>query len=287
MKILTAIDGSRYSTWAIDALRRLPLAGTPQIRILHVLEQAVLVRPWIAPPLVSQPSADRRKAVQRAGRLTQRAAGRLSRRWKSVRTLVERGPVADTIARTAGRERADLLVMGSRGLSDVQAFLMGSVSQQAVTYAPCSVLVVKKPLRSVRTVLLAADGSVWSRRALAFLIALLQPAGIDVVVLTVQDASIVDDAPADETTGPRVLQTLRRAGFAARALPAAGHAAAMIIDAARRHRADLVIVGSRGLTGLRRFLLGSVSRQVVKYCPCAVLVVRGRPGQSSGRDRIR
>ncbi len=53
-----------------------------------------------------------------------------------------------------------------------------------------------------------------------------------------------------------------------------GHAAEEILKTAKRIRADLVVVGSRGLTGLRRFLLGSVTHKVARHAPCSVLVVR-------------
>ena len=51
-------------------------------------------------------------------------------------------------------------------------------------------------------------------------------------------------------------------------------AAEEILKASQRIRADLVVMGSKGLTGLRRILLGSVSHKVVRYAKCSVLVVR-------------
>jgi nucleotide-binding universal stress UspA family protein len=55
---------------------------------------------------------------------------------------------------------------------------------------------------------------------------------------------------------------------------ALGHEVQEILKTARQQRADLVIVGSRGLTGLRRFLMGSVAHTVSHHAPCSVLVVR-------------
>ncbi len=52
------------------------------------------------------------------------------------------------------------------------------------------------------------------------------------------------------------------------------HAAEEILKAAKRIRADLIVVGSKGLTGLRRFLLGSVAHKVARHAPCAVIVVQ-------------
>ena len=61
-----------------------------------------------------------------------------------------------------------------------------------------------------------------------------------------------------------------------------GHEAEEILKAAKRIRADLVVMGSKGLTGLRRFLLGSVSHKVVRYAPCSVLVVRQNLTSNAG-----
>jgi nucleotide-binding universal stress UspA family protein len=50
----------------------------------------------------------------------------------------------------------------------------------------------------------------------------------------------------------------------------------VLVDAALEERADLLVVGSRGRTGLARLLLGSVASHVATHAPCSVLVVRGR-----------
>ena len=53
-----------------------------------------------------------------------------------------------------------------------------------------------------------------------------------------------------------------------------GDAADAILDVAEEQRADLIIVGNRGMTGARRFLLGSVPNRVSHHAPCSVLIVR-------------
>ena len=81
----------------------------------------------------------------------------------------------------------------------------------------------------------------------------------------------------------RTLPMLERMGrrFAQQGLAvdhvfADGAPAEEILRAAERHRADLIVMGSKGLTGLDRYLLGSVSRKVARHAPCSVLVVRTR-----------
>jgi nucleotide-binding universal stress UspA family protein len=53
-----------------------------------------------------------------------------------------------------------------------------------------------------------------------------------------------------------------------------GDAADAIIDIAEEQRADLIVVGNKGMTGAKRFLLGSVPNRVSHHAPCSVLIVR-------------
>jgi len=53
-----------------------------------------------------------------------------------------------------------------------------------------------------------------------------------------------------------------------------GDPAEVIIDVATEQQADLIVVGSRGLTGIKRFLLGSVSHKVSQHAPHSVMIVR-------------
>lgn len=66
----------------------------------------------------------------------------------------------------------------------------------------------------------------------------------------------------------------RLAGVEAELFARQGDAADAIIDVAEEQRADLIVVGNRGMTGARRFLLGSVPNRVSHHAPCSVLIVR-------------
>lgn len=62
---------------------------------------------------------------------------------KDVRTVAQSGPVARTIVNYAKRQKADVILMGCRGLGDVEGMLLGSVSHKVVSLADCSVLTVR------------------------------------------------------------------------------------------------------------------------------------------------
>lgn len=67
---------------------------------------------------------------------------------------------------------------------------------------------------------------------------------------------------------------LRQAGAKATASAVHGHVGRELVELGRLSKADLIVVGSRGLTGSARYLLGSVSETVVKYANCPVLIFR-------------
>lgn len=73
-----------------------------------------------------------------------------------------------------------------------------------------------------------------------------------------------------------LLSRARKAGVRARALLLKGAAHEAIVRAARAHRADLVVIGTHGRTGVVRFFIGSVASRIVATASCPVLTVRGR-----------
>lgn len=279
MKIILAVDGSPYSEWAADLLLGLPLAQEPQILVMQVVERAI-VPPLIHSSLVQQYHEVVQKLLQGsledARQYTSRIARRLREHWKEVRPLVVTGSASEKIIERAREEKTDLIILGSRGLSNIQAFLLGSTSQKVVTYAPCSVLVVKRKPRAFQKVLLAVDGSQNSERALEFLTSTFQPQGIHTTVLYVWNYSFnpPKGLPKFATIEGRYCEAIRQAGFEARASFKTGHPAVRIVEAAHRRRVDLVVLGSRGLSSWKQFLMGSVSQKAVKYCQRSVLVVR-------------
>ena len=93
------------------------------------------------------------------------------------------------------------------------------------------------------------------------------------------------DAPADVQyeIGPRedvnlVLETAvadaKDAGVEVQTHPVEGDPAEAILKVAEQTKADLIVVGNKGMTGARRFLLGSVPNNVSHHAPCSVIIIR-------------
>lgn len=74
----------------------------------------------------------------------------------------------------------------------------------------------------------------------------------------------------------KAVARIAKAGFTVDSVIGKGDVREAIIDEAKQWPADLIVIGSHGAAGLRRFLLGSVAESVMRHAPCSVQVVRIR-----------
>ena len=204
------------------------------------------------------------------------------------------GRPATTIVDEAVRSRPDLVVVGSRGRGTFRTMLLGSVAAEVVDQAPCPVLVARTP--RLARIVLADDGSQDADRAAEIVTTWPIFQGLSVRVVSVAPvlgvltmAGPVKHEPASEEvarTVDRVRQAHQRialeraagltaAGIHARDETRTGDPAEEIVRVAGESEADLIVMGSRGRTGLTRALLGSVARNVLLHAPCSVLITRG------------
>ena len=210
----------------------------------------------------------------------------------TIDTMLAHGRVADMIAKVAKQKEADLLVVGSRGLSDAEHYLLGSVSRKVSALAPCPVLVVKRPLTSLSHVLFAADTSKHSQGACSFLCKQFLPDSARVTVLSIVEPAVTELASkylsrdqVEQISAPKrqaaeqLVEKLRARflaeGYAVTPEVQFDHVPDALLRQATSPTIDLLVAGSRGLTGSERLQLGSVSETLLKYAPCSVLIVRG------------
>jgi nucleotide-binding universal stress UspA family protein len=145
MKILVAIDGSEHADQAARAVQSRPWPAGSTIRVLSA------VPPTLPPPpapawtgvAVSYHEIQQRQRVA-AETLVARAADSLRRTELTVETSVRLGDPRHVIVDEAGEWSADLIIMGSRGLTGLKRWVLGSVAQYVVGHAPCSVEVVRQ-----------------------------------------------------------------------------------------------------------------------------------------------
>ena len=277
MKVLVAMDGSEYGEWGLDWVATLPFVKPPRVTALHVLDSA-----WLRLPFRTKLEVQRVKA--RAARTLSRTKQQLASLKLKGTAREEQGAVAQTILKRAPK-RDGLLVAGSKGLDALDRFLLGSVSTKLIQYATCPVLVVKGKAVPLRRIILGVDRSEASAKALEFVLAKFRPDGSNrnggrkpthVSVVHVMPFKY----PGGQEVGIRRrlveqdVQKLIEAGFTSQPVSVIGNPAEEILDVAATQHADLIVLGAKGLSGIDRFLLGSVSTRVVQHAKTAVLVVR-------------
>ena len=295
-KVLVATDSSKHTRAAVAMLLRLPLPEQVEATVLKVTPK--LDPNLCADAIIKQLSED-------AERFVSNEAKQLAEFGWQTRTLVREGHTAEQIVAAARELVCDLVVVGSHGMTGISRFMLGSVAQKVVKYANCSVLVGRvrdEPVSSGSSdvksadvppmrLLLAFDGSETANAAVALLSAIPLRDRSDVTVLgaltvTTKFNRMDITEQTLESWGRRKVELKAELDAAAERLrKATPHVRVIlrengpdpsreILDAARQLDADLIVVGHKGKSAIKRFLMGSVSNRVLHHSDRSVLVVR-------------
>jgi nucleotide-binding universal stress UspA family protein len=144
MKILLAIDDSKFSEAAIRAVTAEYRPGKTVVRLLHVVEPLELpYYPELAAPYPTEFRDIERRRLESGRKLAEHAAAKLRAAGFKADAIVREGHARPVIVDTAAKWRANLVVMGSHGRTGINRFLLGSVSEYVVRHAPCSVQIVR------------------------------------------------------------------------------------------------------------------------------------------------
>lgn len=294
MRVLLAIDGSMSSNRARDLVAGLPWPEGSVIRIVGVLERGpeLFGLPWI-PVIPENAAAIEADLLTQMRNALETAEREIVRPGLAVDQTLLRDHAARAIVDQAREFGAELIVVGSRGHSTMETMLLGSTSAEVVDHAPCPVLVAREP--QIGSIILADDGSAGAQGAAACVASWPILAGIPVTVVSVAEVAIpwagatpgiyeqvmesytesVDEARREfHEIARRRAEGLAQDGRPVQLEVREGDAAAEIVAAAGERKTDLIVIGTRGHTGLTRMLLGSVARKVLVHAPCSVLVVR-------------
>jgi nucleotide-binding universal stress UspA family protein len=248
--VLCAVDVSAES---VEAVRQAARLAEPEGRLVlvSVCEAGVAVH---AGMLATEVLADLREEAESA--LTT-ASGALPPGRIAETRLVE-GRAAELLLHLAAGEHATLLCAGAGGQRRATGILLGSTVTRLVHEAPCSVLVARAPLSGAfpSSIVVGVDGSPEAEAAARVAFALQERFGASLRVVAAAGGKGVD------------VQAVGRAHPDVEPVPAKPVEALV----AGREQPDLIVVGSKGLHGLRA--LGSVSERVAHRARCSVLVVR-------------
>ena len=300
MKILLAVDGSRYSEATIGLVKALGIGRKSEATVLTVIPEHVFIGGHTLFDLLGRSAAlktqVRKAEEEKALELLAKLSKSLATRGLKIETLVRRGSPADEIIKVCRSIQADLVLVGLKGTSDAPEFLLGGVAHKVIKYAPCSVLVAKKETKSIHKVLVPLDGSKHSDEVVQFLLRMPLPHHAEVFLMTVvqsfaaafvkaytldleRDRQIIAELQkAEEEAAERLMAEaengFRKGGCRVSAMVARGDPSPEILREAARRNVDLIALGTKGLTGVRSFLLGSVAQRTARYAKSSVLIVR-------------
>ena len=294
MRALLAYDGSAGADEAVGLAAAMDWPSNSALRVVSVFEPLMtpIAGSWDGGAAMA-PEVDESMTAYATDRM-RAVLVRLDSPDRSVESKVLRGRVADAIIDDARDFRADVVIVGSRGHGTIASLLLGSVSSEVVDQAPCPVLVARRA--NLSRVVFATDQSPSAQAAEAVLARSPIFAGVPIHVMSVADVVGPWTTGIAPTMDEMVLETyaadlreakaehkqiateaaarLRDSGRAVDVEVRVGDAAEEIIAVVEQQRADLVVLGSRGRTGLTRLLLGSVARNVLSGCTASVLIVR-------------
>jgi nucleotide-binding universal stress UspA family protein/nitrite reductase/ring-hydroxylating ferredoxin subunit len=252
-RIVLATDGSAFAESAEHVAATLARATkAKELLIVHTY----------ARPDRAQAAVERAEAAARAEGL-------------EPEVVLRDGVAAEDIVEVADVREADLIVLGSRGLS-LGAQIIGTVAAKVSRHAPCDVLLVRERPVGQRVegampyarMLLATDGSSTADRAARKGYALATRLGASVTLAFV----------GHPKTGELILKdtaaTIGEGAAPAAMLILQGDPAQAIMEAAAREGLDLIVVGNRGLAGAKGLFLASVPKKISEYAPCDVLIAR-------------
>ncbi|MEK6206620.1 MAG: universal stress protein [Chloroflexota bacterium] len=235
-------------------------------------------------------------ALRSAGEDIQNFAEPLRGAERTVEADALYGRPASAIIEEAERWRPDLIVVGAHGRGAVVSAVLGSVGAEVIDHAPCPVLVARTT--AVSSVVVAYDGSSDADAACRLVATGIFNAPVRVVsvahvveplssgvsptmrneVMAARREELARVREEHESLAKKAADSLREAGLDVTSEVRVGSAGEEILAAATPALADLIAMGTRGRTGLKRLLLGSVARKVLYGATCSVLVARGTSG---------
>jgi nucleotide-binding universal stress UspA family protein len=189
--------------------------------------------------------------------------------------LVKAEDSAEAIIEMVKERNYDLVVIGNRGPKS-ERFALGPVAEKVSMYASCPVLISKgKP--TLKKLLVAVDGSNQSNKAVDYAVELAKKFDAKLTLLHVEEKKLFKlERDLSQKIGEQFLLDAERrmddVEYEKKMI--AGNPWEIILDMAKAGNFDLVVMGSRGLSSVKRFLLGSVSAEVSMLVQSSVLLIR-------------
>ncbi len=295
-KILVPTDGSLPSLVAQELAAFMAKKLSSKVTVLHIVAHELMVPPERhrhvplgggvtqrhvpASPATSLPEAVASEITnwyhQKGSKAIADAVALFKEEGVPVdQKLVEHADPAETIIKEAQKGNYDVIVMGHSGEEEQEPHL-GSVAEKVSRHAKTPVLIVRGK-RQISKILVPVDGSENAEKTLQIAVLLAKKTDAKMTLLYVQESGLFKLRPkVTKEIGARILAnaTDQVEGIELEKKLESGDPAKIIIQTADKDDYDIIVMGSRGLGAIGRFLLGSVSDHVIHYANRSVLIVR-------------
>jgi nucleotide-binding universal stress UspA family protein len=278
-KILIAVAGLGRCEEMLKMLMEISSIQRASITILHV------VQPQVTAELMAE-------KLTAGGKILADAVEYLKLDPAKVNVRLKQGDPKDTVCEVAEEENADLIVMGSRGLSRLESILSNSVSQYVFQLTSRPMLLVKDDadIKRLSRIMVGYDNSIPAKESLKLALFCLRDIKGGQLLLTQikpdqKSADAVGKPEQDPIFAPAINEA-KKQGVAYKCIVAAGNPGKELCQAAAEFHADLIVLGSpdrrpsiaKNLPDLDRLLGSSISDYVRVKAPCPVLLTRSVVG---------
>ena len=281
-KVLVAIGGSPWSDAALSYAISLAAATEAELSILTVLASPVAY----TMPDVMASSELLMESIERQGQdLIGQASARTEAAGVSFNAVAKWGSVPETILQTAQEEQCDLIILGSRVITGWKRLMIGRTLNAVTARCDQPLLVVKHaPAVEMgqptwRRLLVATGGSPWSDVAVNHSLRLAQERGLEVCILSVDPSRGASRGALDDNSPAKDILANAEARAAASGVVYEAHLAygditEAVLETASSRQCDAIVMGSRGMTGLKRLMIGGISNAVAAKSHLPVMIVK-------------
>jgi nucleotide-binding universal stress UspA family protein len=264
MEILAGISGGKYCRIAARIAGQISKALDGEVTLLYV-------RPRVVTAYFGHRVSGASRSLEEEKEILEQGLFVLKRQGvEKTRTIRRSGEPAREILKESAKGYK-LLVTGTRDLRGIEKYLFGSVSSEIAQYAKVPVLVVRRNVE-LRRFLLCTDGSDHALEAEYCAGYLAKRLGAEITVFSagLKEEPVMEFTKQAVEKGREMLE--KNFGVKVRTKIATGDAAREILREAKDY--DLVVLGSRGLSRIKRLLMGHVSLKVLAHTSTNVLIVR-------------
>jgi len=295
-KLFVAIDFSPGSDEALRQAHQRAESTGARLAVCHIVPNELrsnLLFPHISRIAALKFPLETRRIAEAASARVAEITGRKDGEFE---LIIDDGTPQALILTRAEEWLADLIIVGSHGQTSAADALLGSVSDSIIRHAHCPVLIARPSKHTGHHILAGTDFSdpalpalraaadeakrVGGQLTLIHSLDLLwTPMAYPSMAFGGEPFNISPDQIQELETiaAQRLEESLKLLDITGDTLVTQGPAGTALIEIASERKADLVVVGTVGRTGLRRALLGSVAETVVRGAPCSVLIVRLHP----------